>query len=223
MTRFFDVRTNGRIIVMLNLWKNQWEAVSVVRSARQRENKELTHNSSPAVSSEPSGLLSILTAERRPLLERMWQLYQHDLSEFRGTLPNQNGLFPSGRLPLYFDDLDRRAYVVSWNGAPAGFAFIRGVTSEVRVMGEFFIVRAVRRQRVGQQVVLDLFRRYPGQWEIPFQEENPGAARFWRRIATMTVGDNWTEERRPVPGKPHIPHDVWLTLVAPSNESYTAR
>jgi hypothetical protein len=59
---------------------------------------------------------------------------------------------------------------------------------------------------------IEVLRRHPGRWEIAFQEENPGAARFWRGIATELAGDAYQEERRPVPGKPHIPPDVWLTF-----------
>jgi hypothetical protein len=38
------------------------------------------------------------------------------------------------------------------------------------------------------------------------------AARFWRRVAADAGGDDAREERRPVPGKPEIPPDVWITI-----------
>jgi len=37
-------------------------------------------------------------------------------------------------------------------------------------------------------------------------------SRFWRRTAERVAHDGVREERRPVPGKPHIPHDVWITV-----------
>ncbi|RCW43313.1 hypothetical protein DFQ14_107203 [Halopolyspora algeriensis] len=49
--------------------------------------------------------------------------------------------------------------------------------------GESFVVRALRRQRVGHEAALDLVRVHPGRWEIAFQEENPGAACFLRHVA----------------------------------------
>jgi predicted acetyltransferase len=58
----------------------------------------------------------------------------------------------------------------------------------------------------------ELFARHPGEWEIPFQENNVAAARFWRRVAASVAGADVLEERRPVPGKPEVPPDVWLTL-----------
>lgn len=51
-----------------------------------------------------------------------------------------------------------------------------------------------------------------GKWGIAFQEENPGAARFWRRVATNAVGPAWVEEPRPVPGQPDLPPDIWIFL-----------
>ncbi|MFD2082449.1 GNAT family N-acetyltransferase [Actinopolymorpha cephalotaxi] len=153
-----------------------------------------------------------MTDADRPLIDRLWQLYAHDLSEFRGTMPDAAGLFKWTRVPDYFDDPDRCGYLVLHGSAPAGFALVRGLKDDSRLMGEFFVVRAVRRRGVGHDVALELLRLHPGRWEIPFQEENPGAARFWRRIATEVAGDRWTEERRPVPGKPQIPPDVWLSL-----------
>jgi predicted acetyltransferase len=78
-------------------------------------------------------------------------------------------------------------------------------------MSEFFVVRGARRQGLGRAAAAELFALYPGRWEIPFQEENAAAARFWRRVAAE-VGESVSEERRPVPGKPHIPPDVWLIL-----------
>ncbi len=79
-------------------------------------------------------------------------------------------------------------------------------------MAAFFIVRGVRRKRFGHNAALEMLRRHPGVWEIPFQEVNAGAACFWRELAELAVGHEWTEETRPVPMKPQIPDDVWITL-----------
>jgi predicted acetyltransferase len=161
---------------------------------------------------ESTRLLLISTAEQRQAAERLWQLYRHDLSEFRGSMPNGEGLYELGRLPSFFEDPDRCGYLIYRGQALAGFAFIRGLSVEPKVVGEFFVVRAARRQHVGHEAAVHLLHRHPGGWEIPFQEENPGAARFWRRVAVDVAGAAVKEERRPVPGKPAIPPDIWLLL-----------
>ena len=42
-----------------------------------------------------------------PVVERLWQLYQHDLSEFRHSSPGPDGLFQARRLPAYVEGDDR--------------------------------------------------------------------------------------------------------------------
>lgn len=159
--------------------------------------------------------LELVTPSLRPVVDALWQLYRHDLSEFRGMLPEDDGRFRAGPLPSYLDgpdDPDRCGYLVRHDDAPAGFVLLRGLESEPRVLGEFFVVRAARRQGVGYTAATEVMRRHPGRWEIAFQEENPRAARFWRRVATDLAAEPWTEERRPVPDKPHLPSDTWLFL-----------
>jgi predicted acetyltransferase len=161
----------------------------------------------------PELTVRLVTAEQRPVLERLWQLYRHDLSELRGSLPDRDGLFHTRPLrPFLDDDPDLRAYLFERGGGPVGFGLVGRVTSGPMLMFEFFVVRAVRGQGVGGAAAEALFALHPGTWEIPFQEENDTAARFWRGVAAPAARDGVREERRPVPGKPHIPDDVWLTV-----------
>jgi predicted acetyltransferase len=154
------------------------------------------------------------TAETRSVVERLWQLYRHDLSEFRGMLPDADGAFHTRTLaPFLDDDADRGTYLFYSDASPVGFALVSGVTSEPRLLSEFFVVRAARRRGLGRAAVDELFTLHPGTWEIPFQEDNVAAARFWRRVASGVAGDTVREERRPVPGKPQLPPDVWITIV----------
>lgn len=147
-----------------------------------------------------------------PLVERLWQLYRHDLSEFRGMLPDDRGLFTAGHLPTYLNDADSCGYLICQETRPVGFAFVSGLETQPLHIAEFFVVRAVRRSGVGSLAARQLFAKHAGRWEIAFQEENPGAARFWRRLAAEVCPSGYREERRAVPGKPHLPPDTWLGL-----------
>ena len=158
-----------------------------------------------------------VTPELHAVLEQLWQLYRHDLSDFRGSLPGHDGRFHTRTLdPFLRDDPELRAYLFERDGGPVGFALVSRVTSEPRLMSEFFVVRAARGQGVGRAAADALFALHPGTWEIPFQEENGAAARFWRGVAARAAHVRVHEERRPVPGKPHIPPDVWLTVMVGS-------
>lgn len=157
--------------------------------------------------------LDIATAATRPIVENLLQLYIHDLSQFRLSRPDAAGRFNrDDRYAVYFSDPGRCTYLFRDPSGPVGFGMVRGLNEDRRLMAEFFIVRGVRRHGLGREAALSMLRRHVGVWEIPFQELNVGAARFWRGLADAAVGQKWTEDRRPVPLKPHIPDDVWITL-----------
>ena len=149
--------------------------------------------------------------EEWPVLEALWQLYQHDLSEFRHSAPGPDGLFRHDRLASYAARPDRLAYLAWLGDVPCGFALDRGLADgRVRRMGEFFVTRSARGRGVGAELARRVVTAHPGRWEIPFQDENPRAAAFWRRFATTTMTDV-SERTIPVPGKAHLPPDVWLS------------
>jgi predicted acetyltransferase/8-oxo-dGTP pyrophosphatase MutT (NUDIX family) len=148
-----------------------------------------------------------------PVVERLWQLYQHDLSEFRHSAPDVEGRFQVGRLPAYGDRDDRAAYLARLGDVPCGFALVRGLGRDQRLMGEFFLTRSTRGRGIAAAFARTVLERHPGPWTVPFQNENPRAAAFWRRLAADVL-DDVAENTIAVPGKPHLPPDVWLTGVA---------
>jgi predicted acetyltransferase/ADP-ribose pyrophosphatase YjhB (NUDIX family) len=145
-----------------------------------------------------------------PVVERLWQLYQHDLSEFRHSAPDPDGLFQARRLPGYRSGHDSLAYLARRGDVPCGFALVHGVSRERRLMGEFFVSRSARGRGLAAAFASDVMGRHPGRWVVPFQDENPRAAAFWRRLAADVL-DDVTEQTFAVPGKPHLPPDVWMT------------
>lgn len=113
---------------------------------------------------EPTSLRLINTGQQRHAAERLWQLYRHDLSEFRGSMPDEDGSYKLGRFPSFFEDPDRCGYLIYRGQALAGLALIRGLSREPKVIGEFFVVRAVRRQRVGYEAAIKLLHLTP--WAV---------------------------------------------------------
>lgn len=149
-----------------------------------------------------------------PTMERLWQLFRHDLSEFTELLPNPDGTFGGNRLHAAFDDADRAPYLLMSEDRPAGFVVIRGLLASTRVLNAFFVVRGARRKRIGLQAVREVTAKYPGPWEVAFQDANVNAVRFWRRVAADIAGEAWMEEHRPVPNRPDLPPDAWISFKA---------
>lgn len=163
----------------------------------------------------PALALRVAEAADRPVLERLWLMFRHDLSEFRGVLPNPDGTFRSDRLLAAFDDPDWVAYLLISDDRPVGLALVRGLKSATRVLSGFFVVRGLRRSGIGRRAVRQVLDRHPGRWQVAFQDDNPAAAHFWRRVATDLAGDAWTEDRRPVPDQPQLRPDTWISFTTP--------
>ncbi|NLU70217.1 GNAT family N-acetyltransferase [Streptomyces sp. HNM0574] len=139
-------------------------------------------------------------------------MFRHDLSEFNGPLPSPDGTFPDERLRSAFTDPDWAPYLLTSGDSPVGFAFVYGLNGPGRVLNSFFVVRGARRSGAGLRAVREVVARHPGPWEVAFQDANTAAVRFWRRAATEITGEAWTEERRPVPNRPDLPPDVWISF-----------
>lgn len=182
------------------------ESASQSRDVSTSEEKMDARDDSPALD------LLELTEERHEIAERFWQLFLHDLSEFRDSVPDERGAFKRRHLePFLAPDEDRAGYVVYGQPGPIGFAFVSGLAGAVRRFDQFFIVRSQRRARLGRAAAEATVRLHPGHWEVGFQNENPVAARFWRRLAAE-IGTDVAERLQPVPNKPHIPADVILSF-----------
>lgn len=167
----------------------------------------------------PEPRLRVARRDDWPVMERLWLMFRHDLSEFRSLLPNPDGTFRSDRLHAALDDPDWMAYLVTVANRPVGLALVRGLMGPVRVLSGFFVVRGARRSGIGLAAVRQLVAQRPGSWQVAFQDENTTAMQFWRSAARAVAGEAWSEERRPVPDRPDLPHDVWISFdVLPVNE-----
>jgi predicted acetyltransferase len=119
----------------------------------------------------------------RPVIERLIQLYLHDMTGFNP--------FPIGRDGLYaYDLLDRfwqHPYLLFSGGDLAGFALVIDncpVTGSnpCWFMAELFVLKAYRRQGVASTCCAALISAHPGLWHIGVIEQNATAASYWRSI-----------------------------------------
>jgi len=128
-----------------------------------------------------------------PVLENLLSLYLHDFSEVLGFAPGPDGRFVYDRLPLYFEEPGRNAFLVRADDELAGFALVSlgsVVTGapDVRDLSEFFVARGLRRRGVGRDAASAVFRRFPGPWEVRAMDRNEGAAEFWTRAISHHTG-----------------------------------
>lgn len=161
----------------------------------------------------------------RPVADHEWavvgwlfQAYRSDLAPVVHGLPYADGRYAHGPLDGY-PAADRIGYLAlgehpnTGEDAPVAFALVSGLGSERRFMDAFWTAPAARRGGLGLALARHVVTAHPGAWTIAFQHENAEAVGFWRRVAAELFGaegEGWTEDRRPVPGRPQVPPDHWI-------------
>jgi predicted acetyltransferase len=130
---------------------------------------------------------------QEPILANLLELYAHDFSEFIDLKLGADGRFGYEHLPLYWKEASRHPFLIMVNGHLAGFVFVRRGSeisnyTDVWDMAEFFIVRGYRRHGIGTEVAHQIWRKFPGQWEVRIIDRNQQAKGFWGRAIGEFLG-----------------------------------
>ena len=128
----------------------------------------------------------------RPALERLFQLYLHDFTEFDPRDVGDDGLYDQPGLAGYWSEPGRVPLLIRVDGRLAGFALVsphspsgRGAD---RSIAEFFVTRMHRRSGVGRAAATMVFDRLPGTWEVAQIAANTPAQAFWRAVIGAYTG-----------------------------------
>lgn len=157
----------------------------------------------------PNVELEPCAADRRPVIEALFQFYVHDFTEYwagqpRGEL-QEDGRFPDyPGLDRYWIEPERSAWLIRVDGHLAGFALLSASSHSGAPadhdMAEFFVARKHRRGGVGFAAASQLIAPRKGLWEIAVTRANVGAQAFWRRVAvemaTGEVDEQWMQDDR---------------------------
>jgi predicted acetyltransferase len=132
--------------------------------------------------------------DQQPILANLLELYAHDFSDFLGIELGADGRFGYKSLPLYWSDPDRYPFLVRIDGKLAGFVFVKrgsevSGNENVWDMAEFFVVRGYRRRGVGTQVAHEVWKRFPGAWEVRVMPANVSALDFWAQAISTFMGE----------------------------------
>ena len=131
--------------------------------------------------------------EQEPIFANLIELYAHDFSEFIELKLGADGRFGYEHLQLYWREPNRHPFLIRVNGDLAGFVFVQrgsqmSAETDVWDMAEFFIVRGYRRLGVGTQVAHEIWRKFPGKWEVRAINRNQRAQNFWGRAIEAFLG-----------------------------------
>lgn len=122
--------------------------------------------------------------EQKAILANLLELYMYDFWEFVDLEIGPDGRFGYGDLDIYWTEPARHPLLVYVDTRLAGFALIDGLTrgspeAMVWDVAEFFILRGYRRAGIGTEVAHQVWKRFPGRWEVRVIVSNQPAYRFW--------------------------------------------
>jgi predicted acetyltransferase len=140
------------------------------------------------------------TSDQEPILANLLELYAHDFSEFHDIEVGEDGRFGYKQLPLYWHEEGRRPFLVRVGGRIEGLVLVKRwseMTGDANVwdMAEFFILRRYRRLGIGTRVAHEVWRLFPGQWEVRVMEANAGAQEFWKSAIAAFVNETIHQNR----------------------------
>jgi predicted acetyltransferase len=157
-----------------------------------------THDQDPLMTNQPEKTsarieVSPATVEQEPILANLLELYAHDFSEFHAIEPGPDGRFGYKNLPLYWKEPDRHPFLVRVEGKLAGLALVKkgpDVSGDKTVwdMAEFFVLRGWRRRGIGTKIAHEVWRQFPGRWEVRVMDSNTPARYFWTRAISLFTG-----------------------------------
>jgi predicted acetyltransferase len=139
------------------------------------------------------------------IIENMWRFYIYDMGRYCGfnkgwECPADLPFVPDD-LTHYFIDPNRKAFFIKVDSALAGFFLLHkvGTTPEIDwSVGEFFILAKFQGKGIGEQIAGQIFKKFPGTWEVSIIPENVGALTFWRKTISSFTGGKYSEEIKEV-------------------------
>jgi predicted acetyltransferase len=132
-----------------------------------------------------------------PALQRMLELYQHDISDLYDQDLDELGEYGYD-LSRHLEARQFFAYVARVGGRYAGFALVGPAfvtQNEGCWMEQFFVLRKYRRGHVGAALARHVFHDHPGAWEVGQMPGNLPAQAFWRKVIGSISEGRYSESQ----------------------------
>lgn len=162
------------------------------------------------------------TLDDYPTLQNLARFYVYDMSIYCGSLPGwecpEDGLYQSYDFKKYFIEKDRHPFLIRVDKELAGFVLLNKIGTIPDIdwnLGEFFVLAKFQQQGVGQQVAKQLWRRFPGKWEISALPQNERGLHFWRKCIKEFTKNQFSEITKKVAHDPSNPRIIF-NFVSPT-------
>lgn len=126
--------------------------------------------------------------------KNLQQLYEFEFSLITGYLTNENGLYEQETLISHWSK-KYDIYLLYNDKRPIGFTVVNlesliSHTEDTRDIAEFFILPDMRKNGIGKWFIKEIFKMYPGKWEI---RQLPGlqVKDFWLKVIEDFTNNNY--------------------------------
>lgn len=157
--------------------------------------------------------VQLSTMENKFIINNIYPLYLHDLSEIWGNKPNRFGIFEDNDMMTLteqytlFDIWWEKPsvlfpFLITVDDLPAGLAFVSTppyipCPPDINYyLNEFFLLRPFRGIGVGSEAAKQVFDRFRGNWELQTgsMKRNRRAQMFWRKTLAAYTNGRYSEE-----------------------------
>lgn len=129
-----------------------------------------------------------VTFNERKNLEKLLQLYLHDLSLYFPIVFDSKLCEYKYDLNKYFND--NYAYFIKSNDSILGFVLVDDNLKNNYEISEMFVLNNYKGKKVGQTAVKKIFDIYKGNWTIKVVPLSPVAESFWiKTVNSYTKGN----------------------------------
>lgn len=130
--------------------------------------------------------------EDRNKLERLLQLYLHDLSLYFPITFNSDICQYEYDLDKYF--IDNYAYFIKSDNDILGFVLIDDNRNNNYEISEIFVLNNYKRNKIGKEVAIKVFDMYKGNWTIKSVPNSKVAESFWKMVVKDYTNNNYIEK-----------------------------
>ena len=127
--------------------------------------------------------------ENRELLWNLHQKYLYEMTNYYENEMDEKGNYHYGYFDAYFTEPERKAYLIYDDEQLAGFAMINPYSyiggKPEHVLAEFTVFPAFRKNGIGLKAAECILQKFPGRWEIKYNEKNAGAKRLWEKLTAQ--------------------------------------
>ena len=122
----------------------------------------------------------------RELLWNINQKYLYEMTNYYDDEMDARGNLHYGYFDAYFKDPQRLAFFLYEGNDLVGFAMIHPYSNMQaqpdHVLAEFTVFPMYRRKHLAKAAAGMIFSRFPGCWEIKYNEKNAPAKALWQQV-----------------------------------------